>query len=192
MKAPALALLLIACVRANSPNVMPELKNDTVEVLKLVKRGAAEDMKPEEDSIEEVNIKSGVASVLFQGDIVLTKEQQQIVASARQARAKRQAYNDKGSWPARKWTKGLAFMLAHYLDESTKTAFRKAAKLWEEDTCINITEYRWPDPNGVIPPKDILMVEGGNDGCESYVGRMIKEGPQPLKLGVGCGTVCVH
>ncbi|KAK6020484.1 hypothetical protein OSTOST_13862 [Ostertagia ostertagi] len=140
----------------------------------MFKREAADEVEPKEDSIEEVNIKSGVAENLFQGDILLTKEQKEKIAlDVEKTRAKRQAFNDKGTWPARKWTNGVTFILAGYFDERTNTVFKKAAKLWMEDTCINITEFQWsPKVKGVRPPKDFLMVLlGGDEGCQSYVGR---------------------
>ncbi|KAK6009349.1 hypothetical protein OSTOST_25743, partial [Ostertagia ostertagi] len=147
MSALVFALLLTACVNANSPL---ERRYEPVQELKMFKREAADEVEPKEDSIEEVNIKSGAAYNLFQGDILLTKEQKEKIAlDVEETRAKRQAFNVNGTWPARKWTNGVTFILAGYLDERTKTAFKKAAKLWMEDTCINITEFQVPPPKGV-------------------------------------------
>ncbi|KAK6011878.1 hypothetical protein OSTOST_23024 [Ostertagia ostertagi] len=107
------------------------------------------------DSIVEVNMKSGVADALFQGDIVLTKEQQdQIAADISGTRTKRQAIDTKGpkGWKAELWSKGVPYMFDYYaINEEIKDAFRKAARLWMEDTCINFTEYQMPDwMNGEI------------------------------------------
>ncbi|PIO63908.1 astacin [Teladorsagia circumcincta] len=195
MEAPMLVLLLSACVSAELPNLTSLRENEPFEKLELHKREAPDNVLPKEDSIEEVNAKSGVADGLFQGDIVLTKlycqnkactfvsreQKERIAANMRGARFRRQAFNDKG-WPARKWSNGIAYML--YLDdEKTKTAFQKAAKLWMENTCINFTEYK------TKPPTDFLYVIGGDDGCKSNVGRNKDPGPQELALGQGCGTI---
>ncbi|KAK6019017.1 hypothetical protein OSTOST_15363, partial [Ostertagia ostertagi] len=152
----------------------------------LFKREVSEGVEVE-DSIEEVNIKSGVAETLFEGDILLTKEQKEQIA-LEETRARRQAFNVNGTWPARKWTSGITFILANDLHEKTKTAFEKAAKLWMEDTCINITEFQMP-PRGKARSSDgLLVVLGGKKGCQSYVGRKVDPGPQDLYLGDGCET----
>ncbi|KAK6026681.1 hypothetical protein OSTOST_07336 [Ostertagia ostertagi] len=126
MSALVFALLLTACVNANSPL---ERRYEPVQELKMFKREAADEVEPKEDSIEEVNIKSGVAENLFQGDILLTKEQKEKIAlDVEKTRAKRQAFNDKGTWPARKWTNGVTFILAGYLDERTKTVLQESSE----------------------------------------------------------------
>ncbi|PIO57638.1 hypothetical protein TELCIR_20943, partial [Teladorsagia circumcincta] len=117
----------------------------------LSKREATDVVQPKEDSIEEINMKSGIAEELFQGDIILTKEQkEQIAADISGYRSKRQAFKEKGKWPARKWSHGVAYMLAEHLDTATETNFKKAVKLWMEDTCINFTEYNYPPAQGVL------------------------------------------
>ncbi|KAK6012899.1 hypothetical protein OSTOST_21921, partial [Ostertagia ostertagi] len=73
-------------------------------------------------------------------------------------------------------------------NEKVKAAFRKAAQLWRDDTCIDIKEYKdFSDPGFTV---NFLDVEDG-DGCVSQVGKP-NEGPQPLRLGKGCGSVWVQ
>ncbi|KAK6023153.1 hypothetical protein OSTOST_11122, partial [Ostertagia ostertagi] len=68
-------------------------------------------------------------------------------------------------------------------NETVKAAFRKAAQLWTDDTCIDIEEYDWTK----YRTSNFLDVEDG-DGCFSQVGRKEEKGPQPLRLGKGCGS----
>ncbi|KAK6023480.1 hypothetical protein OSTOST_10734, partial [Ostertagia ostertagi] len=72
--------------------------------------------------------------------------------------------------------------------ETVKAAFRKAAQLWRDDTCIDIKEYEDFGPG--FRTVNFLDVEDG-DGCVSQVGKP-NEGPQPLTLGKGCGSVWVQ
>ncbi|KAK6011271.1 hypothetical protein OSTOST_23655 [Ostertagia ostertagi] len=111
------------------------------------------------DSIVEVNMNSGVAGALFQGDIVLTKEQQeQIAEDISGARAKRQAFDKKG-WKAELWSEGVPYMFDyHVTNQETKDAFSKAAHLWMEDTCINFTEYQMPKPGDRNWPKRLSEI----------------------------------
>ncbi|KAK6029983.1 hypothetical protein OSTOST_03896 [Ostertagia ostertagi] len=76
-------------------------------------------------------------------------------------------------------------MLIFHTDEKVKAAFRKAAQLWRDDTCIDIEEYDWTKPG--FRTSNFLDVEPG-DGCVSLVGKP-KPGPQNITLGEGCGTV---
>ncbi|KAK6030281.1 hypothetical protein OSTOST_03587, partial [Ostertagia ostertagi] len=139
-----LALILAAWVSAGITVLSPELRTEILEEQKFFKRDTVDEVQPMGDSIEEVNTKSGVAAKLFQGDIVLSKEQRnQIAEDISRARSKRQAYNDKKSITS-KWSEGVAYMF-YGVDEETETSFRKAANLWMDDTCINFTEYK-PQP----------------------------------------------
>ncbi|KAK6013172.1 hypothetical protein OSTOST_21570, partial [Ostertagia ostertagi] len=136
-----LALILAAWVSADITVLSPELRTEILEEQKFFKRDTVDEVQPMGDSIEEVNTKSGVAAKLFQGDIVLSKEQKdQIAADISRARSKRQAYNDQ-TFPTLKWSNGVAYMFWE-LDKKTKSSFEKAAKLWMDDTCINFTEYK--------------------------------------------------
>ncbi|KAK6028601.1 astacin, partial [Ostertagia ostertagi] len=142
------------------------------------------------DSIVEVNIKSGVAGALFQGDIVLTKEQQgEIAAEISGDRSKRQAFNAEG-WPAKLWSDGVPYMFS-ILNNKAKNAFKKAADLWMQNTCINFTEYEMPKGRVSKPmPKYFLVVIAG-DGCHSEVGKVANGIMQELSLGDRCETVRV-
>ncbi|PIO65998.1 astacin [Teladorsagia circumcincta] len=61
------------------------------------------------------------------------------------------------------------------LDEDVKKAFKKAAKLWEANTCINFTED--------ASAKNRIKVITGS-GCQSHVGK--NGGEQTMMLGSGC------
>ncbi|PIO66025.1 astacin [Teladorsagia circumcincta] len=132
-----------------------------------------------EDSVERVNKKSGIIDVLFQGDMLLSKEQQHdLIADIGDSRSKRQAYNDT-SYPGRRWSKGVFYSLDGTLNETAKAAFRKAAELWMNDTCIDFIEDLEEEA------EDLLLVFS-EYGCWAEVGR--QEGWQLLSLGEGCGT----
>ncbi|KAK6027306.1 hypothetical protein OSTOST_06666 [Ostertagia ostertagi] len=89
-------------------------KKELVERLKMLKRKTIDKVLPTGDSIEEINIMSKIAGALFQGDMVLSKEQQeQITADVLGTRSKRQTMCPGSS------------------------VFKKAAQQWMSDTCIN-------------------------------------------------------
>ncbi|PIO61007.1 astacin [Teladorsagia circumcincta] len=100
--------------------------------------------------------------------MMFREQRDQIAEDISRARSKRQAYNDK-TYTTLKWSNGVAYMLFE-LDEETKSSFKKAAKLWMDDTCINFTEY-----NPMIRPKPpkpehyLLVIKG--PGCSSDLGR---------------------
>ncbi|PIO66052.1 astacin, partial [Teladorsagia circumcincta] len=75
---------------------------------------------------------------------------------------------------------GLAPESGNPYDETAKTAFRKAAELWMNDTCIDFIE----DPEEEA--EDLLLVFS-EYGCWAEVGR--QEGWQLLSLGEGCDTI---
>ncbi|KAK6022556.1 hypothetical protein OSTOST_11743, partial [Ostertagia ostertagi] len=81
MRAPTFVSLLAACVSAELPNLTSERENEPVEGLELLKREAVYNALPSEDSIEEINTRSGVVYELFQEDIILTKEQKELMAA---------------------------------------------------------------------------------------------------------------
>ncbi|KAK6030461.1 hypothetical protein OSTOST_03400, partial [Ostertagia ostertagi] len=51
-------------------------------------------------------------------------------------------------------------------NEKAKNAFKKAAQLWNDNTCINFKEYPDPITTGIKPPTDFLYLAPG-DGCFS-------------------------
>ncbi|PIO72445.1 astacin [Teladorsagia circumcincta] len=182
---PMLALLVAASCMSNG-SLNPTLDR-LLQFLKLLKRKTDDEAQEVGDTIMEVNMKSGVASTLFEGDITLSKEQQeQIAADLRKFRSKRQAFNEK-RYPARRWSSGLSYML-YELNHEAETTFRKAAQLWMDNTCINFTEYKYPPRIGVKIPANIIIVHEG-DGCSSDVGRNVDPVPQLLSLGKGCESI---
>ncbi|VDO90291.1 unnamed protein product [Heligmosomoides polygyrus] len=66
------------------------------------------------------------------------------------------------------------------LGEKVKTVFRKGAKLWRDNTCIDIYE----DTCGLSPDRIRVITD---DGCSSNIGRT--GGEQEISLGEGCETV---
>ncbi|KAK6022050.1 hypothetical protein OSTOST_12265, partial [Ostertagia ostertagi] len=82
-------------------------------------------------SIEDVNVKSGVAVELFQGDMLLSKEQQEEVAKDSESRPKRQALNDK-TYPGNRWPHVVSYTLDNTLDNKTKEAFKNANVFMDE------------------------------------------------------------
>ncbi|KAK6029767.1 astacin [Ostertagia ostertagi] len=127
-----------------------------------------------ENTIERVNTESGIIDALFQGDMVLSKEQQdEVMEDFGGGRFKRQADNDR-THPERKWSNGVSYSLDGSLDERAKAAFKKAAELWMKDTCIDFEEDSQEEA------EDLLLVYKEH-GCWAEVGR--QGGWQLLSLG---------
>ncbi|KAK6016352.1 hypothetical protein OSTOST_18166, partial [Ostertagia ostertagi] len=104
-------------------------KEELSKRLENFKRRNVDEVQPRGDSIEEINRKSGVADALFQGDIILSKEQQeQLVADLTQ-------FDPNGR---HKMTRATLVIDGR----EARTAFKKAAQLWMDDTCIDFQEYR--------------------------------------------------
>lgn len=160
-----------------------EQLRELAERLKLVKRKKVDHVQPMGDSIEEINLKSEVGDYLFQSDIVLTRGQaEEIVEDINHDgsdRTKRQAFRD-WRYPRTTWGYGVAYVFDENASDSVKSAFRKGAKLWSDNTCINIFE----DQHGAWPDRIRVFMD---QGCWSFVGRV--GGEQNLSLGVGCDTV---
>ncbi|KAK6022550.1 astacin [Ostertagia ostertagi] len=119
-------------------------------------------------SVIEVNEKNNVHHLLHQGDIVLSREHAEQVASGtkdaggnNEHRLKRQAMNWK-AWPQMLWIEGLNYVFDDSISDQTKNAFRDAAKQWESQTCINFTE----NPSA----KDRVKVTESS-GCWSSAGQ---------------------
>ncbi|KAK6035451.1 astacin [Cooperia oncophora] len=156
----------------------PEQRKELVERLKMFKRKTIDQVSPAGDSIEEINLRSQIAGALFQGDMVLSKEQQdQIAADVSGTRTKRQTYNDK-DYPGRRWTKGVNYFFDKSASEKVKSVFKKAAREWMDNTCINFTQSD--------SAQDSIRVFM-EDGCWSFVGRL--GGVQNLSLGEGCDSI---
>ncbi|VDL75617.1 unnamed protein product [Nippostrongylus brasiliensis] len=149
------------------------------ERLKQVKKTKVHGVQPESDSIEEINENAGVRELLFQGDIVLTKEQSNRILADISAgtRSKRQAYRDQ-YYPSTTW---MNRTVSYFFDASATPSVRKvfeiAAKLWQRDTCLDIVEKE--NASDAIRVLDM-------GGCWSYIGKI--GGIQNLSLGVRCNS----
>ncbi|VDL79130.1 unnamed protein product [Nippostrongylus brasiliensis] len=156
-----------------------EKRAEAEENLKQVNRTNVDEVQADGDSIDDINEKAGVREVLYQGDIVLTREQsKKILEEIRgDSRSKRQAYRD-AKYPSTTWMNRI---VSYFFDStatpSMKSVFKKAAELWEKDTCLDIVENE--------SASDSIRVFYG-EGCWSYVGRI--GGVQNLSLGKGCNS----
>ncbi|VDP01097.1 unnamed protein product [Heligmosomoides polygyrus] len=152
------------------------------ERLKLLKRKKVDKVQPVGDSIEEINMNSQVGEYLFQGDIVLTRSQaEEIVEDVNDdgsSRQRRQAFRDR-RYPGTTWSK-VPYFFDESASESVKSVFRKGAKAWNDDTCIDIFE----ETSGSSPDRIRVYMEVG---CWSFVGRI--GGVQNLSLGNGCDSI---
>ncbi|KAK6726195.1 hypothetical protein RB195_004488 [Necator americanus] len=135
------------------------------------------------DSIDEINKKVGMSDLLYDGDMVLTKEQAEEMVSdidgSGSNRAKRQAYRNK-LYPKTLWTDGVIYYFHPSATNSMRSVFLKAAKEWSSQTCIDFHE----DVVGMGPNRIKVFKE---KGCWSMVGRLPR--PQELSLGRGCDTI---
>ncbi|KAK6053564.1 hypothetical protein COOONC_08929 [Cooperia oncophora] len=111
----------------------PEQRKELVERLKMFKRKTIDQVSPAGDSIEEINLRSQIAGALFQGDMVLSKEQQdQIAADVSGTRTKRQTYNDK-DYPGRRWTKGVNYFFRQKCKSAARSLLvHERKKYWQQ------------------------------------------------------------
>uniref|UniRef100_A0A0K0DKJ5 Astacin domain-containing protein n=1 Tax=Angiostrongylus cantonensis TaxID=6313 RepID=A0A0K0DKJ5_ANGCA len=128
-------------------------------------------------TIEEINTESKVGRALFQGDILLTRKQaEEILEDVREnegKRKKRQAFRDS-SYPFSTWSNGFSFTFSNTI-QAVKRVFRKAALIWEAETCIDFREDS--------EAEDKVVVHMGG-GCFSSIGRV--GGVQYISLGKDC------
>lgn len=96
--------------------------------------------------------------------------------SAKNAKLFRDSRYPKTVWK----NKRVAFFFDNSTSEKAKSAFRKAAQAWRDNTCIDIYE----DTCGLS--LDRIRVLGG-ERCWSHLGR--KGGEQNLSIGTGCETI---
>ncbi|VDM55529.1 unnamed protein product [Angiostrongylus costaricensis] len=160
-----------------------------------------------DDTIERNNRKSKVDMALFQGDMILTNEQaEEIMEDVKKnesGRRKRQARRDF-RYPRSIWSKGVNYAFWNASNEAM-TAFRKAAALWSEDTCIDFVENNTGKTKTVTESKcgfraglikkyftskysavdriDVIK----SVGCFSYVGKVGRT--QSFSLGEGCESI---
>ncbi|KIH46631.1 astacin [Ancylostoma duodenale] len=159
----------------------PARKAILEELLKHIRKIKKDRVQEEGDSIEEINEKTHVAELLYQGDIVLTRTQaEEIVENIEDdsGRIKRQMFRDYRYPKKAIWENNT---IHYYFNWGTtnkvKRVFRKGAGLWQKDTCIDFIED--------YDSHDRILVFIGN-GCWSYIGR--RSGEQGLSLGIGCDT----
>ncbi|KAE9416985.1 hypothetical protein Angca_010280, partial [Angiostrongylus cantonensis] len=137
-------------------------------------------IKPVGDTIARVNRESKIDMALFQGDIILTREQaDEIIEDIKEnkgGRTKRQAFRDK-KYPRYLWSNGVNFAF-HNATSVAKRVFKRAAAMWSWDTCINFGETN--------RARDKIVVVKG-EGCWSHIGK--NGGTQTLSLGAGCESV---
>ncbi|KJH50373.1 astacin [Dictyocaulus viviparus] len=135
-----------------------------------------DEVKQMGDTIVAVNEKSHVEMALYQGDIMLTKEQgEQIINDIEQNdknRLKRQAYHPM-TFPMRLWSDGVSYTF-HNASGGARKVFRRAVEIWQNVTCINFTE------NSTAVDKIIVV---NSSGCWSELGKL--GGDQVLSLGNG-------
>ncbi|KIH59621.1 astacin [Ancylostoma duodenale] len=98
------------------------------------------------DTIEEINQKSNIGELLFQSDIVLTNQQLRDIEedveeeiSEGNNRTKRQAFRD-GRYPNTIWANGVNYYFDYSASQKVRSVFKKGAREWEKDTCINMRE----------------------------------------------------
>ncbi|KAK6018588.1 hypothetical protein OSTOST_15822 [Ostertagia ostertagi] len=148
MRVLALALLVTVCVEA-----MPERRQKRAYVLhstpqegpfERLKRKTIEKMQHNMGrSIEEINEKSGVTGA-YEGDILLTKNELERVGT----RSRRQAMRDL----SRRWPNNKVPYTFYHPGEKAREAFKKAAQLWNDSTCIDFTEFQqWKKKGDPIP-----------------------------------------
>uniref|UniRef100_A0AC34FN63 Zinc metalloproteinase n=1 Tax=Panagrolaimus sp. ES5 TaxID=591445 RepID=A0AC34FN63_9BILA len=131
-------------------------------------------------SIEEIN--RGLEDYLFEGDILLTRQQ---IDELLNARKKRQA-----SMPEYRWdkTKPIYFSFDPSVDFIIISLFRSATKFWSDNICLNFVESKATPYIQIIA--DYTNQYGSS--CWSFRGRTPGTTSQQLSLGSGCqnfGTV---
>ncbi|KAH7703416.1 metalloprotease 1 precursor, partial [Aphelenchoides avenae] len=130
-----------------------------------------------EETPDIINLNSPLKDYLFQGDIAVTAEQAERLASASGVRTKRQAMNP-ATFKTTKWpTEGISYTVDQTIDEALKVIIHKALAFWSNNTCLSFTE------NGSSRP--IIKFFKGT-GCWSYVGRVAQWQEQGISLGDGC------
>nr|AAN11401.1 metalloprotease 1 precursor [Ancylostoma ceylanicum] len=151
------------------------------EIMKHIIKIKKDKIQEKGDSIEEINSKSAIGELLYQGDIVLTNKQAQEIVDDIEGdendRGKRQAFRDR-NYPRTLWSKGVYYYFHGNATPEVRSVFTKGARLWMKDTCIDFFE------SNSAPDRIRVFKE---QGCWSYVGRI--GGQQDLSLGKGCESV---
>ncbi|VDM64397.1 unnamed protein product [Angiostrongylus costaricensis] len=176
---------------------------DSLNMMETVFKNKMDHIQPiqSSDSIEEINQNSKVDTALFQGDMILTKEQTeeilQDIKANKGKRNKRQAFRDK-NYPKTLWSQGLIYafwnawwfskrqqeygLILHALTSERAKQVREKIRGWKS---LNASKYNNYLRNKLSATDRINVIKGG--GCWSYVGRL--GGEQSLSLGPGCESV---
>ncbi|RCN46657.1 astacin [Ancylostoma caninum] len=159
-----------------------EVQEALAEKLKNLISRKKDKVSPSGDTIDEINQKSGLQDVMFQGDIILTERQtDEIIADVEEEvsgnRTKRQAFVDR-AYPQTTWQQGVNYFFDSSVGYALRRIFKKGADEWSKNTCIDFRE------NSTAQDRIRVFME---DGCWSFVGRL--GGQQDLSLGEGCDAV---
>uniref|UniRef100_A0A0K0CT52 Astacin domain-containing protein n=1 Tax=Angiostrongylus cantonensis TaxID=6313 RepID=A0A0K0CT52_ANGCA len=131
-------------------------------------------------SAAETNMNNELGFSLFQGDIMLTKQQAneilEDIVDSDGDRKKRQAFRDE-NYPRTLWSNGVNYAFWN-ASHSARRVFLKAAEIWRENTCLEFREDSSAD--------DVVWVVHGSS-CWSHLGRV--GGAQILSLGDNCDFV---
>ncbi|CAJ0593337.1 unnamed protein product [Cylicocyclus nassatus] len=134
-------------------------------------------------TIEQVNAQAQIGDLLYQSDIILTPQQAEAILGndvhMELDRSKRQALNWK-HWVNYQWPDDtLYYAFTDAIDSRTRDIFRKAARLWQQGSCLTFIE------SDAAQHYVLVTME---PACSSYVG-CIHQGAQRLRLGNGCHLI---
>ncbi|ETN68291.1 astacin [Necator americanus] len=192
-------LLLVACARAGGDefqalgliyevnftalgNIHTELRKmgeqviDSLKISKKEKNRLKEELEKQDKPLsgllqDIVKGKSSIFQYVFQGDIILTKEQGDVLQKDIKGL-------QKAPYLPAMWSKGIKYSFHERANEKLKDAFKRAAKAWQRDTCVNITEDKTKSGDRVVV--------AGAPFCASYLGK--RGGKQVIFLSGFCET----
>ncbi|KAJ1360395.1 Astacin (Peptidase M12A) [Parelaphostrongylus tenuis] len=160
----------------------PERKAELQEDMKNYVADEEDHSQSMSETIEEINADTKIDGALFQGDMLLTREQAeeilQDVKGNEVKRKKRQAYRNH-KYPKNLWS-NVYYSFHSNATEGAKRVFKKAIEIWQKDTCIDFYKHDYG--------RDRIVVINGS-GCYSSVGKV--GGLQYLSLAPKCVMVGV-
>ncbi|KAK6760181.1 hypothetical protein RB195_021611 [Necator americanus] len=118
-----------------------------------------------------VKNKSDIFRYVFQGDIILNKEQGGVLQKDIQGL-------QEVPYLPPMWSQGIKYSFHKRANKKLRDAFKRAAEAWQRDTCVNITE----DDN----ESGDRVVVAGAPFCASYLGK--RGGKQVIFLSGFCET----
>ncbi|GMR61185.1 hypothetical protein PMAYCL1PPCAC_31380, partial [Pristionchus mayeri] len=132
-------------------------------------------------NVLDVNVHSGLINDLYEGDLLLTKEQLNALAvsSNSSSRARRQAWKPK-RFPSNIWgaNKPIPVSIDPAYPRGDIQPLRDGMKFWNDNTCVRFAE-------GATGTNKVKFIYG--QGCYSWIGMIGNE--QTVSIGRGCGTV---